>query len=100
MAYKRLQLHRDIIWAGIVPDRLCKLIRDGITDVVVVPADKLALAAGTVKEVHGILGEADSLITTAPYVTLPQEFITSIILNYTSYATHYTSYAVHCVALY
>ena len=29
-----------------------------------------------------------------------QEFITSIILNYTSYATHYTSYAAHCVALY
>ena len=41
---------------------------DGITDVVV-PADKLALTAGTVKEVHGILGEADSLITAAPYNT-------------------------------
>ena len=26
MTYKRLQLHRDIVWACIVPDRLCKLI--------------------------------------------------------------------------
>ena len=70
MAHKRLQLYRDVIGASIiVPNRLCKLIRDGITDVIV-PADKLALTAGTVKEVHGILGEADSLITTAPYVTL------------------------------
>ena len=37
---------------------------------VVEPVDKLALAAGTVKEVHGILGEAISLITAAPYAIL------------------------------
>ena len=49
-------------------------------------------------------GDPDNLLTRKDIKWLfnktTQEFITSIILNYTSYATHYTSYAVHCVALY
>ena len=48
VTHKWLQLHRDIIWAGIMPDRFCKLIRDGIIMDVVVTVDKLTLlAAGT-----------------------------------------------------